>query len=147
LKDYIQLLASVAGRDGNLLLNVGPDRNGKIDEPQAARLREIGAWLNQYGASIYATRGGPFLPGDWGVSTRHDKTIYLHILKWPGKTLVLPALPAKVLKATALTGGDVKCNQTAKQLAISLPAASQAELDTVIALELETAANAIPLLK
>ena len=147
LKDYIQLLASVAGRDGNLLLNVGPDRNGKIDEPQAARLREIGAWLNQYGASIYATRGGPFLPGDWGVSTRHDKTIYLHILKWPGKTLVLPALPAKVLKATALTGGDVKCNQTAKQLAISLPAASQAELDTVIALELETAANVIPLLK
>ena len=77
LKDYIQLLANVAGRDGNLLLNVGPDRNGKIDEPQAERLREIGVWLNQYGGSIHATRGGPFLPGDWGVSTLRDKIIYL----------------------------------------------------------------------
>jgi len=58
------LLANVVGREGNLLLNVGPDRNGKIDEPQAEHLREIGAWLTKYGDSIYATRGGPFLPGD-----------------------------------------------------------------------------------
>jgi len=147
LKDYIQLLANVAGRDGNLLLNVGPDRNGKIDEPQAERLRQIGAWLNQYGESIYATRGGPFLPADWGVSTRRDKTIYVHVLKWPGEKLVLPAIPAKVVKATALTGGDAKFDQTTNQMEISLPEAAHAELDTVIALELDAPADSIPLLK
>ncbi|MEY4918269.1 MAG: hypothetical protein RL616_2182, partial [Verrucomicrobiota bacterium] len=45
LKDYVQLLAKVAGRDGNLLVNVGPDRNGRVDESQASRLRELGEWL------------------------------------------------------------------------------------------------------
>jgi len=147
LKDYIQLLAKVAGRDGNLLINVGPDRNGKIDEPQAECLREIGAWLNQYGESIYATCGGPFLPGNWGVSTRRDKTIYLHVLKWPGEKLVLPGIPAKVIKAVALTQGDVNFVQTAKQLEITLPVTNHSELDTVIALELDSLAENIPLLK
>jgi alpha-L-fucosidase len=147
LKDYIQLLAKVAGRDGNLLLNVGPDRNGRIDELQAERLREIGAWLNQYGESIYATRGGPFLPGDWGVSTRRDNTIYLHVLKWTGEKLALPAIPAKVVKVAALSGGDAKFVQTAKQLEISLPEANHAELDTVIALDLDAPAGMVPLSK
>ena len=63
LRDYLQLLAKVAGRDGNLLLNVGPDANGRMDPPQVQRLREIGGWLAKYGESLYATRGGPFLPG------------------------------------------------------------------------------------
>ena len=72
----LRLLANVAGRDGNLLLNVGPGPDGRIDPAQAARLREIGAWLGKYGESIYATRGGPFLPGDYGASTRRDTTYH-----------------------------------------------------------------------
>ena len=147
LKDYIQLLAKVAGRDGNLLLNVGPDRNGHIDQPPAERLREIGAWLDQYGESIYATRGGPCLPAAWGVSTRRDNFIYLHVLHWPGETLALPAMPAKIVKVSALTGGVVQFVQSSNQLEISLPAADHSELDTVLKLELDSPANAIPLLK
>jgi alpha-L-fucosidase len=143
LKDYIQLLAKVAGRDGNLLLNVGPDANGRIDPPQAARLREIGAWLAKYGDSIYATRGGPFLPGDWGASTHRDKTIYVHILKWPGQKLVLPAIAAKMIRATALTGGEVSCNQNENGIEISLPDSARNDIDTIVTLELDSPANAI----
>ena len=29
--------------------------------------------LGQYGYTIYGTRGGPFKPADWGVSTRKNK--------------------------------------------------------------------------
>lgn len=143
LKDYIQLLAKVAGRDGNLLLNVGPDRNGKIDPPQAERLREIGKWLGQYGQSIYATRGGPFLPGDWGVSTCRDKTIYVHILKWPGNELRLPAIPAKIVRATALTGGEASFAQNENGIEISVPDSARNDMDTIVALELDSRADAI----
>ena len=53
----------VAGGDGNLLFNVGPMPDGRIEPRQVERLKEMGAWLSKYGESIYGTRGGPFKPG------------------------------------------------------------------------------------
>jgi alpha-L-fucosidase len=141
LEHYIRLLVNVAGRDGNLLLNVGPDPDGRIDPSQAQRLREIGQWLGKYGQSIYATRGGPFLPGAYGVSTHHDKTIYVHVLNWPQQKLVLPAIPAKVLRASALTGGAVHFTQTGSGIELSVPAAARDGMDTIIALQLDAAAD------
>ncbi len=43
-------------KNGNLLLNVGPQANGEIPEAQAARLKAFGAWLRANGAAIYRTR-------------------------------------------------------------------------------------------
>jgi alpha-L-fucosidase len=120
LDDLIRLLVGAVGRDGNLLLNVGPRPDGQIEPEQAARLHEIGDWLKRYGQSIYSTRGGPYLPGDFGVSTYHDRTIYLHILKGADKTLSLPALPAKILGCSSLTGGSATCTQTADSVEITL---------------------------
>jgi alpha-L-fucosidase len=143
LKHYIQLLVNVVGRDGNLLLNVGPRPDGQIDLPQAERLREIGAWLRRYGESIYATRGGPFLPSDYGVSTRRDKTIYVHVLKWPERKLWLPAIPAKIVRASVLTGGEVSLTQTEGGIELFVPLAARKEMDTIIALQLDSSANAL----
>ena len=143
LKSCVQLLAKVAGRDGNLLMNVGPAPDGQIDPAQAARLREIGGWLDKYGESIYGTRGGPFLPGDYGASTHRDKTIYVHVLNWPGDTLTLPEIPAKVVRASALTGGEVNFAQTEQGIEISVPTNNRSDMDTVIALELDQPAGAI----
>jgi alpha-L-fucosidase len=147
LKHYIQLLASVAGRDGNLLLNVGPAPDGSIDPDQAERLREIGAWLGKHGESIYGTRGGPFLPGEFGVSTRSGNTIYLHVLKWPGEKLTLPAIPAKVVRAKVLGGGAVEVSQSASALTVALPARAHDPIDTVIALQLDSPASSLGLVK
>jgi alpha-L-fucosidase len=143
LKDCIQLLAKVAGRDGNLLLNVGPRPDGQIDPPQVQRLQEIGKWLGKYGESIYATRGGPFLPGDYGVSTHHGNMIYLHILKWPGDKIVLPAISAKIVRLSVLTGGEASFTQTGRGIEISMPLACRSEIDTVIALQLDSSADEI----
>jgi alpha-L-fucosidase len=143
LKHYIQLLAKVAGRDGNLLLNVGPRPDGQIDPPQMERLREIGAWLGKYGQSIYATRGGPFLPGEYGVSTHRDKTIYVHVLKWPDDKLILPAIPAKIVSAKTLTGGKASFTQTERGIELSVPLAARSDMDTIIALELDSPASGI----
>jgi alpha-L-fucosidase len=143
LAHYIRLLVNVVGRDGNLMLNVGPDPDGRIDPAQAQRLRDIGGWLGKYGQSIYDTRGGPFLPGAYGVSTHHDKTIYVHVLNWPRQKLVLPAIPAKILRASALTGGAVRFTQTGKGIELDVPPPARDGMDTIIALQLDAPAGAI----
>jgi alpha-L-fucosidase len=102
LRDSVQLLVKTVGRDGNFILNVGPRPDGQIDPPQVQRLKEIGDWLAKNGESIYATRGGPFLPGTYGVSTYRGQKIYVHVLDWKGATkLLLPAIPAKVVRTSS----------------------------------------------
>jgi len=64
LKQCLQTLVRVAGGDGNLLFNVGPMPDGRIEPEQAERLKNMGNWLDKYGESIYNTRGGPFKPGN-----------------------------------------------------------------------------------
>ena len=142
LKDIIRLLVSVVGRDGNLLLNVGPRPDGQIEQDQIDRLREVGDWLKQYGQSIYATRGGPYLPGDFGVSTYRDKTIYLHILNPAGNALTLPELPAKVLGCSVLTGGSAICTQAGNKLEVKLTG-NLGAVDTIVALKLASTASGI----
>ena len=140
----LRMLIGAAGGDGNLLLNVGPRPDGLIDPEQAARIKEIGDWLAKYGESIYGTRGGPWKPGQWGASTRKGNRIYVHVFKWNGDTLELPAVAAGVKAAKALTGGSVQIKQTDSGITLTLAAESQAALDTLIALDLDKPAMDLP---
>ena len=108
LEACLGMLIRCAGGDGNMLLNVGPMPTGEIAPEQANLLQEMGAWLAKYGESIYGTRGGPFKPGDYGVSTRKGNTIYLHVLEWPDEALKLPAISAKVVRSRVLGGGKAE---------------------------------------
>jgi len=74
LKECIRLLALTVGRGGNLLLNVGPRPDGTIEQEDANRLREIGAWLKKHGESIYDTTAGPWDMGPYASSTRRGAT-------------------------------------------------------------------------
>jgi alpha-L-fucosidase len=145
LDSILRLLLGAVGRDGNFILNVGPRPDGQIDPAQAQRLREVGDWLKQYGESIYATRGGPYLPGDFGVSTYRGKTIYLHIMNLAANKLRLPALPAKVLSCSVLTGGTAMCTQTVAGVDVMLSGNPDAT-DTIVALSLDSPATNIPLI-
>ena len=137
LTECIQLLVNTAGGDGNLLLNVGPMPDGRIEPRQADRLKEMGAWLAKYGQSIYATRGGPYMPARHVVSTRNGRTVYLHIIDWPEETLRLPALPAKIVSSSVLTGGKASVEQTDAGIEIRVPVGDRQEFDTIVALELD----------
>jgi alpha-L-fucosidase len=133
----IGMLARCAGGDGNMLLDVGPRPDGIIDPLQAGLLKEIGQWTATNGDSIYGTRGGPFMPGKWGASTRKGTTIYIHILAWNGDALHLPAIPAKVISARALNGAEVKYTQSADGIALQVSPGKRDADDTVIALEID----------
>jgi len=137
LKQCIDILVRCAGGDGNLLLNVGPMPTGEIEPRQVQRLKEMGAWLKQYGESIYGTRGGPWRPGPWGAATCKGNTVYVHILQWPGDTIALPALTKKIVSSKVLTGGTASVKQTDGGVEISVPATERQEIDTLVALELD----------
>ncbi|WP_395407480.1 hypothetical protein ACHMW6_12870 [Pseudoduganella sp. UC29_106] len=65
------------------------------------------------------------------------------MLKWPGQKLVLPAIPAKIVRATPLTGGKASFAQTSQGIELTVPVASRDAMDTIIALELDSPAGAI----
>jgi alpha-L-fucosidase len=137
LRQILHLLIGAAGRDGNFILNVGPRPDGEIDPPQVERLRQIGAWLKENGESIYGTRGGPWLPGSYGVSTHKGKVVYLHVLKAPEDgTLELPNLPTRIVKMTDMSGKSVSYVQDKKRTSIKLLSSEADEIDSIIKLEL-----------
>ncbi len=143
LQECVHTLLRCAGGDGNLLLNVGPMPTGEIEPRQARRLREIGAWLAKYGPSVYGTRGGPFLPWKHGVSTSKEKTIFIHVFQWPENKLLLPAIPAKVTRASLLTGGEVSAVQSDAGIEIAVAPADRKQPDTIVVLELDRQASVI----
>ena len=156
LKEALQILVSCAVGDGNLALNTNPMPDGRIEPRQAERFRQIGKWLKQYGESIYGTRGGPFVSGGapkgrwhardgfalppgrwWGGSTHKGKTVYLHILRWPGDAIELPTIDRKIVSHSVLTGGTATVKQTSDGIAVSVPKADRHDVDTIIKLELD----------
>jgi len=137
LKQCIQTLVKTVGGDGNFLFNVGPMPDGRIEPRQASRLREMGQWLEKYGLSIYDTRGGPFKPGPWGVSTYANNRIYLHVLAWDGQELTLPPIDKKIVHSSLLTGGRLELKQTKKDIVVTVGQDDQMEIDTIVVLELD----------
>jgi alpha-L-fucosidase len=86
--EIIRTLVGAAGRNSNLLLNVGPMPNGEIQEEFVDTLQKVGQWVKQYGNTIYGTRGGPMTPENWGVTTQNEENVYLHLLGDPGVNVV-----------------------------------------------------------
>lgn len=78
--ELIKYLVSTAGRNANLLLNVGPQPNGELPEYAISRMQEMGEWLSQYGETIYGTRSTLIEPQSWGVATNKEGKIWLHVM-------------------------------------------------------------------
>jgi alpha-L-fucosidase len=137
LKECLHALIYSAGGDGNLLFNVGPMPDGRIEPRQVERLKEMGQWLAKYGESIYGTRGGPFKPGQWGASTCNDDRIYLHVMNWPDADLRLPAIGRKIKGYRVLTGGEATVKQSSSGISVSMAERERQAIATVIVLTID----------
>lgn len=89
-KTLIHYLVKAAGRNANLLMNIGPQPDGCLPAVAVQRLKEMGEWMKTYGETIYGTRGGRVTPRDWGVTTEKDNKIFVHILNLKDRSLFLP---------------------------------------------------------
>ena len=78
-RELITLLVRASSKGSNLLLNIGPQPNGKLPDMALKRLKDIGLWIKKNGESIYGTSRGEEYP--WGVTTKKNNTVYLHVLE------------------------------------------------------------------
>lgn len=124
--ELIQLIARTAGKNANLLLNVGPQPNGKIPEEALSRLKEIGKWMRQYGETIYGTHAGEPGEQEWGTTTQKGKSLYLHILSAKSNTISVP-LKSKPKSVCTFNGKvPLKYTKTADGISINLVEKPQA---------------------
>lgn len=102
-EEITQLLANVASKGGNLMLNIGPDGEGNIPYYSEKYLRETGKWLKKNGESIYGSTYGLVPAQPWGVTTSKPGKLFLHILNPPenGKIRV-PGIHVKVTNIVQL---------------------------------------------
>ena len=143
--EVIGILAQCAGGDGNLLLDVGPEPDGRIEPRQVDILKQVGAWLSQNGDSIYGTRGGPWKPSRAIASTRKGKTIFLHLLL-ARNTVELPGITRKIRSATLVDGTRVAFAQSGEKIILTIPQAKLQSGDTVVRLKLNGSAIDLPTL-
>jgi alpha-L-fucosidase len=127
-RDLIRLLVDIVAKGGNLLLNVGPDPDGRLPQPALERMREIGAWMKVNSEAIYGTRPvAPYRTDDFAF-TRKGNTLYaVWIPKTPDSPLAFSGLAvAKKAKAQVLGGAGVKWRNEGDRVVIDAPRRTEA---------------------
>jgi alpha-L-fucosidase len=92
----IRMLVDAVSKDGNMLLNVGPNARGEFEPRALERLRGIGAWMRLHSRSIYGCGMSDFTPPPDCRYTQRGNRLYLHIFTWPFRHLHLSGLGPRV---------------------------------------------------
>jgi len=136
-KQLIQYLVKAAGYGSNLLLNVGPMPNGKIQEEHIESLKKIGSWVKQNGQTIYKTKRGPIHPTDEIASTQNGNIIYIHLLDEKKKEYFIEGFNPKIKKISYLKSNKkVSHKKSNSGLTLTLEEKEINDIDTIIKLEL-----------
>jgi len=136
-KTLIHYLVKAAGKDANLLMNIGPQPDGELPAVALERLAEVGEWMKVYGETIYGTRGGCIAPHPWGVTTQRENKLYVHILELQDKALFLPLEGKKVRKAVGYADRlPVKFRKCEGGMMLYLPEVPT-DIDKVIEVDIE----------
>ena len=101
----VRYLCRAVARNGNLLLDIGPDSKGEFDPIAVTRMKEIGKWLKVNGQAIYDTRpAAPYESGDCVFTRKKDGTKYAIILAKDDKGTI----PASVTIPASLVTSSTK---------------------------------------
>lgn len=137
-RQLIHYLVNTAGKGANLLLNIGPQPNGELPQTAVSRLKEMGEWMNTYGATIRGTTAGDVPPQHWGATTRRGEQLFVHILDYDRRELFLP-LDCRVAKATVFPSGvRVGLTKTSTGYVLTLPEVPSATASADYVVELIT---------
>ena len=149
-RDLVHTLCEIAGKGGNLLLNVSPMGDGRIPPAQQERLEAVAEWMDRYRESILNTQPGLEPWQFYGPSTRKDNFYYLHLLMKPYETISVRGIPIKQVKSVKIVGSNELLTYTTRcsildeltqpnpqgELTITVPSSAIDPLATAIAIEL-----------
>jgi alpha-L-fucosidase len=127
--ELIYLLVDIVSKNGNLLLDVGPEADGTIPTVQMERLKALGAWLQVNGEAIYATHPWKRATDETaeGISvrfTQKDSAVYATLLGQPKtSTITLRSLSPKTGSQIYLLGRSeaLVWSQQGDDIKVTLP--------------------------
>ncbi|WP_066630988.1 alpha-L-fucosidase [Labilibacter marinus] len=144
-QDLIADLVDIVSKNGCMLLNIGPKKDGTIPEDQQKILLEIGDWLNTNGEAIYgASHWEVFGEGPTKTATGHlsesknksftkedirftckDGILYAISLVPPNQQVIVKYLNSSKMKIKSIEllghKGKLDFSQSAEQLNIEIP--------------------------
>ncbi len=147
-RDLIRMLIEVVSKGGNLLLNVGPTPDGRIQDEFVTRLAAMGQWMKANGEAIYGTTASPFtrLPF-FGRATVKGSTLFLHVYEWPsGGQLRVPGLKNLVSSAYLLADPSRKFSfrRDGDDVILSVPAEAPDPTASVVVVRLDGTPVTVP---
>jgi len=139
-RQVLRNLISCSRDGGNYLLNIGPRGDGSIPEDSVRILSAVGNWMDKNGSAIYGTDNCEPRRSNYASFTRRGNTLYMHVHFWPGETVTMCGLKAKVKSASLLASGKkVAFEQDHLRLRLTgLPAHAPDDPITTIAIECES---------
>ena len=137
--EVIRLLCDIVSKGGNLLLNIGPDANGRVPEPSRIALLGLGDWMRTHSEAIHGTTASPFERLPWGRATRKDPDLlYLLVFDWPKDGRLRVPMSGQVRHAQLLgTDEVVPVRVKADGLELVLPETPVHPACSVIRLDLD----------
>jgi alpha-L-fucosidase len=109
----VRLLCDIVSKGGNLLLNIGPDAQGRVPEAAQKTLRGVGAWMKVNGEAIRGTTASPFQRLPWGRATQKPGTLYLMVFDWPSTGVLRLPIRNRV-QAVDVLGTSATCSFVAR---------------------------------
>ena len=104
-KLVIRMLVECVSKNGNLILNVGPDASGRIPKESSEILEKIGSWMDDNGKSIYGCGISEFAKPEWGRFTQNGKYLYAHVMEEQAGAICLSGMANKIKKMRLLKDG------------------------------------------
>lgn len=107
-KLLIRKLVECVSKNGNLLLNIGPNAMGEIPDESLHILKSIGNWMKRNSRSIYCCGKCELPKPDWGRFTQNKENgkIYAHIFEESIGAFYLEKLADKVKNIRLLRDGS-----------------------------------------
>jgi len=105
-RNIIQMLINTTSKNGNLLINVGPNAKGEFPDEILQSLEGAGKWLEKNGESIYGAGKANYPKPEWGRYTQKGNKLYAHIYERGPAQLRFDGLKGKVKSARLLRDGS-----------------------------------------
>lgn len=105
-KLIVRKLVECVSKNGNLLVNIGPDARGAIPEQSLRILAEVGEWMRKNQNSIYGCANSDLEKPEWGRYTQKGNKLYAHIFEENIGQVNLRGLNSKIKQARLLSDGS-----------------------------------------